>query len=55
VFGSALIAVALPLQLSGVLGPTLPLLVWLPVGVFEISLALWLIIKGVRTPAKRAA
>jgi hypothetical protein len=54
VFASGLLAVALPLQLAGV--PTGPLhgyYQWLPALVSQTVLALWLLIKGVATPATR--
>ena len=57
VFASALLVVILPLQRAGVFGGTgswsssLTWVIWLPALVFEIWLALWLMIKGVRTPA----
>lgn len=51
--GSALLVVGLPLQLAGYLvGPVYGFM-WLPVGVFEVVVALWLIIKGVATPTTR--
>ena len=53
VFGSALPAVILPLQLAGFVTSSLIQLVWIPVALFEITLAFWLIIKGVAAPARR--
>jgi hypothetical protein len=59
VFASALLVVVLPLQLAGLFGgpmtwsASVTWLVWLPMLVFEVVLALWLIIKGVATPATR--
>lgn len=50
VVGSALAAVAMPLQALGVLSDATAQLTWAPVGVFEIFVALWFIIKGVREP-----
>ena len=53
VIASALLVVILPLQVAGLLGgPTawsdsITWIVWLPALVFEIALALWLLIKGV--------
>jgi hypothetical protein len=44
---SALWVVALPLQLAGLLGGPVTYLVWIPMFVFEVWLALWLLIKGV--------
>ncbi len=52
VIASALLIVILPLQLVGLFGGTmswassLTWLIWLPMLVFEVALALWLIIKG---------
>jgi len=52
VFASGLLAVALPLQLAGFpTGPLSGYSQWLPALVFQIALALWLLIKGVSTPA----
>jgi uncharacterized protein DUF4386 len=54
VFASALLAVALPLQLAGFpTGPLSGYTQWLPALVFQVALALWLLIKGVATPARR--
>jgi len=53
VFGSALPVVVLPLQLAGFATSSLIQLVWIPVALFEITLAFWLIIKGVAAPAQR--
>lgn len=49
---SVLLVVILPLQLTGLLGATnwsssITWLVWLPMLVYEVVLALWLLIKGV--------
>lgn len=50
---SALLVVVLPLQLVGLFGGSMSWassvtwLVWLPMLVFEVTLALWLIIKGI--------
>ena len=51
VVGSALTVVGLPLQLAGVVTRPITDLMWIPVAVFEIVLALWLMIKGAATPA----
>jgi len=57
VVASVLLVVILPLQRAGLLGgPTswsssVTWLIWLPAAAFEIALALWLLIKGVSTPA----
>jgi hypothetical protein len=54
VFASGLLAVALPLQLAGFpTGPLTGYYQWLPALVFQVVLALWLLIKGVATPATR--
>jgi hypothetical protein len=54
VFASGLLAVVLPLQLAGFpTGPLTGYYQWLPALVFQIVLALWLLIKGVATPATR--
>jgi hypothetical protein len=46
-FGSALLVVILPLQLAGVVTRLITQLVWIPVAIFELTLAPWLLIKGV--------
>ncbi len=56
-FASALLVVILPAQLAGLLGGSMSWassatwVVWLPMLVFEVTLALWFIIKGVTHPA----
>jgi hypothetical protein len=55
VFASALLVVVLPLQLAGLLADmswsaSVTWLVWLPMLVFELVLAVWLLIKGVPIP-----
>ena len=50
VLASALLAVGQPLQLAGVIGAVDAALLVLPVLVFEVMLALWLLIKGVASP-----
>jgi len=53
VFASALLVVILPLQLAGLFGgsmswsASITWLIWLPMLIFEVTLALWLMIKGV--------
>jgi hypothetical protein len=44
--GSALLVVALPIQIAGLLGGPPAMLIWIPMAVFEIAFALWLLIKG---------
>jgi len=55
VVASALLVVVLPLQLAGMLADmswsaSVTWLVWLPMLVFELVLAVWFLIKGVATP-----
>jgi hypothetical protein len=47
VFASVLIAIGLPLQFMALLGATATQLMWIPMAIFEITVALWFIIKGV--------
>jgi hypothetical protein len=54
VLASALLALMLPPQLVGFLTGGMLSVAWLPMLAFEVPLALWLIFKGVRTPAKPA-
>jgi hypothetical protein len=53
VSASVLVVVILPLQLVGWAGSPITTLMWLPALVFELGLALWLLIKGVAQPARR--
>jgi hypothetical protein len=55
VLASALLVVALPLQLAGFLSGPVTWFIWMPMLVFEVALALWLLIKGVAMPASRRA
>ena len=56
VIASVLLVVILPLQLAGLFGGlmswsgSVAWLVWLPMLVFEVALALWLIVRGVAAP-----
>ena len=56
VLASVLLVVVLPLQLAGLFGgpmawsASITWIVWLPMLVFEVVLALWLLIKGVAIP-----
>src|SRR5207247_9581669 len=52
--GSALLIVALPLQLAEFLRGPITQLVWIPVALFELTLGPWLLIKGVRTTAAQS-
>ena len=53
VFASILIVVGLPVQLIGLLPDLIAQLMWMPMLVFEVALALWLIIKGAAPPPRR--
>jgi hypothetical protein len=55
VLASVLLVVGLPLQIAGVLRGSITQLMYLPMLAFEIPLGLWLLIKGVATPANRRA
>ena len=54
VIASVLLVVILPLQLAGLLGgstswaSSVTWLIWLPMLIFEVTLALWLMIKGIK-------
>ncbi len=50
VLASALVVPILPFQLIGLAPELLTQLMWIPVGVFELVLAPWLLIKGVAAP-----
>ena len=50
---SILLVVCLPLQLAGLLSGPVTMFIWLPMLLFEVPLALWLIVKGVVAPAQR--
>jgi hypothetical protein len=59
VLASILLVIITPLQTAGLLsgsggwGSSVTWLMWLPMLVFEVTLALWLLIKGVAAPATR--
>jgi hypothetical protein len=53
VVASLLLAVALPLNLADMVPSRWVQLLWLPMAAFEIPLALWLIVKGVRPLPER--
>jgi len=61
VLASVLLVVILPLQLSGLFGGSgnwlsaVTWLIWLPMLVYEVVLALWLLIKGVAMPTPNVA
>jgi hypothetical protein len=53
VLASILLGVLLPAQLVGLIKTPVPAFMWLPMLVFKVVLALWLLIKGVAMPATR--
>jgi hypothetical protein len=53
VVASALLVLCLPLQLAGFLRGQLTSLMWIPIAVFEVVLAVWLLVKGVAPPVRR--
>ncbi|MBZ5595005.1 MAG: DUF4386 domain-containing protein [Acidobacteriia bacterium] len=53
VVASIVLVVGLPIQLAGFLSGPITSLMWLPMVVFEVPLGLWLLIKGVASPAPR--
>ena len=53
VVASVLLVVLLPLRLAGMVNTPMFELVWAPMALFEIGLALWFLVKGVRAPAQR--
>ena len=61
VVASVLLVVILPLQLAGLFGgsmswsASITWLVWLPMLLFEVAFALWLLIKGVAMPVSQTA
>ena len=53
ILASALLVVGLPPQLVGLIKGPAAALVWIPLFVFEVTIGLWLLIKGVTTPPTR--
>ena len=53
ILASALLAVGIPLQLADFLKGSMTGYIWVPMVVFQVTLGLWLIIKGVATPAQK--
>lgn len=45
--------IGFPLQLMGLLGGPVTYIMWIPMALFEVAFAFWLILKGVATPAIR--
>ena len=50
VLSSVLLVIVLPLQLTGLLGGPVTQFVWVPMLMFEVGIALWLLVKGVAAP-----
>ena len=55
IVGSLAAVVVLPLRQAGAIGGPLTELIWPPLLVFEIWLGIWLIVKGVAAPVRKAA
>ncbi|PYS53187.1 MAG: hypothetical protein DMF68_00230 [Acidobacteria bacterium] len=53
VIASILLVIILPLQLAGLIEGLATQLIWLPMLVFELGFAMWLIVKGVAAPLRR--
>jgi hypothetical protein len=53
VLASVLLVVGLPLQLAGFLSGPATNFMWIPMAVFEVTFAVWLLIKGIATPIRR--
>ena len=51
--GSVILMVALPFQLAGFFSGLATQLMWIPVALFELAVAPWLIIKGAAAPVRR--
>jgi hypothetical protein len=51
VFASVLLVVGLPLQMAKFIGSPVTALMWIPMAVFEVAFALWLLVKGIPAPA----
>jgi hypothetical protein len=49
---SAVLVIALPLQLAGWLPDSLAMIIWLPMLAFEVPLGLWLLIRGLAAPSR---
>jgi Domain of unknown function (DUF4386) len=53
VLASVLLVLALPVQLAGFLPASLAWPIWMPMLAFEVTLAFWLLVKGVAVPARQ--
>lgn len=49
---SVLLVIALPLQISGVIAGPVTNYIWIPMAAFEITFAVWLLVKGVAAQAR---
>jgi len=54
VIASVLLVVGLPLQMAGFIEGLVTALMWIPMAVFEVAFALWLLIKGVAAQPAQA-
>jgi len=54
VIGSAIVVVGVPLESVSILRGSLAQLMWIPIAIFEITVAFWFIIKGVAPTRRRA-
>jgi hypothetical protein len=55
VFASILLVVVLPLQLAGLVDGMVTKVIWIPMLLFEVAFALWLLIKGVAVSSTQKA
>ena len=55
VFGSALVAVGVPMALTGTLSGPAAQLQWIPIALFELTVAVWFLIKGVPPLRRQSA
>jgi hypothetical protein len=55
VVASVLLVVGLPLQGAGFLGGPVTSLMWIPMALFEVPLAVWLLVKGVAPLARESS
>jgi hypothetical protein len=55
VSASILLVLLLPLQLAGILSGPVTGYIWLPILVFEIVFALWLLLRGVASPGQQGS
>ena len=55
VVGSAIVAIGVPLELIRVIGGSPAQLMWIPIALFEVTVAVWFLVKGVAPPRSRTA